>query len=170
MKIIRGELKGRVYSVSKFKGLRITEGKVREALWSILDPLPRGSFLDLFSGSGIVAFEAISMGFNPVEAVEIEKKLCENIEKTSIELGVDLRVYRSDAILFLKKTNKKYAYIFLDPPYNFPKIPTVLSLSLKKLEDNGILILENVENFKYHIEPFKFHKFGKTCLYFFKKN
>ncbi len=169
MRICRGILKGRILRVPKVEGLRLTETKVREALWSILYKYPKGSFLDLFSGSGIVAFEALSVGFSPVEAVELNKKLCEFIKKNSRDFEITINVYNKDVIDFLKKIKKEYDFVYIDPPYKFPKITTVLTLSFKILSKDGILILENPPNFKYHIEPFKIYRYGKTNLYFFKK-
>lgn len=168
MRICRGSLKGRSIKIPKLEGLRVTETKVRQALWSILEKYPKGSFLDLFSGSGIVAVEAYSVGFSPVEAVEIEKKLCENLKKTAENFEIYLKVYRDDVINFLKKTKKQYDFIYLDPPYNFPKISTAITLSLKVLSKEGILILENTPNFQYHIKPFATYNYGKTSLYLFK--
>lgn len=168
MRICRGILKGRSIKIPKFEGLRVTETKVRQALWSILEKYPKGSFLDLFSGSGIVALEAYSVGFSPVETVEIERKLCENLKKIADNFEIYLKINRADVITFLKKAKKEYDFIYLDPPYEFPKIPTAITLSLKILSKKGILILENIPGFKYHLEPFKIYKYGKTNLYFFK--
>lgn len=168
MRICRGTLKGRIFKIPEHRSLRVTETKVREALWSILEKYPKGSFLDLFSGSGIVSIEAISAGFSPVIAVETEKKLCLHLINLSKQFELNINVYNRDVIEFLKKSKNQYDFIFMDPPYDYPKIPTALTLSLKLLSKNGILILENISDFRYHIEPFKIYKYGKTFLYFFK--
>lgn len=168
MKICRGILKGRNIKVPKDGELRVTQQKVREALWSILYPLPKGEFLDLFSGSGIIAFEAYSIGFLPVEAVELNKKLCDFIINNCNFLNAEIKVYNMDVLQFLKKVKKKYLYIYIDPPYNFESIKTILTLSFKILKENGIIILENLPNFNFHIEPFKVKNYGSTYLYFFK--
>lgn len=168
MKICRGILKGRNIKIPKDSDLRVTQQKVREALWSILYPLPRGEFLDLFSGSGIIAFEAYSIGFLPVEAVELNKKLCDFIINNYNSLNAEIKVYNMDVLQFLKKVKKKYLYIYIDPPYHYESIKTILTLSFKILKEDGIIILENLPDFKFHIEPFKVRNYGSTYLYFFK--
>ena len=44
--------------------------RMRESLFSILGDLSGRSFLDLFSGSGLVGLEAASRGADPVDLVE----------------------------------------------------------------------------------------------------
>ncbi len=172
MRICRGSLKGKVLKPPKLEGLRVTQEKVREALWSILYPFPKGSFLDLFSGSGIISFEAYSMGFSPVCAVEIERKLCNFIREKSEEMEIFIRVHNEDVLKFLKnkKGKEKYMYIYMDPPYDYKEISPCLTLSLEILEKEGFLILEYPPNLRYFKEPYKIYKYGKTWLYFFNLN
>jgi 16S rRNA G966 N2-methylase RsmD len=47
--------------------------RMRESLFAVLGDLTGKSFLDLFSGSGIIALEASSRGAFPIEAVEADK-------------------------------------------------------------------------------------------------
>ena len=69
VRISGGELRGRVLEVAP--GVRPTEGRVREALFSIWqDRLPDAKFLDLFAGSGAVGLEALSRGASSASRTE----------------------------------------------------------------------------------------------------
>ena len=62
MRIVAGELGGRVLQTPRGRLVRPTAGRVREALFNSLGPLPGAAVLDLFAGSGALGFEAISRG------------------------------------------------------------------------------------------------------------
>ena len=63
MRIIAGELKGRIIDTPSWDGLRPTSDRLRETLFNVLAPVVRGSrFLDGFAGTGAVGIEAISRG------------------------------------------------------------------------------------------------------------
>ena len=69
VRISSGALRGRRLEVPA--GIRPTEQKVREALFSIWgERLAEGVVLDLFAGSAAVAIEAISRGAFSVTVVE----------------------------------------------------------------------------------------------------
>ena len=69
VRITGGAFRGRAVQVPP--GVRPTEGRVREALFSIWrERLPDASFLDLFAGSGVVALEAAGRGALRVVAVD----------------------------------------------------------------------------------------------------
>ena len=69
MRIISGTLKGRTipFNSRRFGNARITSGRVKEAVFSILGTDLSGKrFLDLFAGSGQIGFEAYSRGAHVV--------------------------------------------------------------------------------------------------------
>jgi 16S rRNA (guanine966-N2)-methyltransferase len=69
VRITGGALRGRAAKVPP--GVRPTEGRVREALFSIWrDRLAGCRFLDLFAGSGVVALEAAGRGARCVLAID----------------------------------------------------------------------------------------------------
>ncbi len=79
MKIIAGALKGRTLkTLTGPAGYRPAMGKVRESLFSLLEA--RGVIwaesivLDLFAGSGSLAFEAVSRGAKKAYFVEKDAK------------------------------------------------------------------------------------------------
>ena len=70
MNILSGLYKGRKIETSLKAQYRPTKSIVRKSLFDILGPLNNYSFLDLFSGSGIMGFEALSRGASPIYFVE----------------------------------------------------------------------------------------------------
>jgi len=63
MKIISGTLKGRQVEGFKNRGTRPTMDRVKESLFGVIqEKIPGSVVLDLFSGSGNLAIEAISEG------------------------------------------------------------------------------------------------------------
>jgi len=57
--IIAGEHRGRKFSFPDAQGLRPTQGKVRETLFNWIQfETHNKTYLDLFSGSGALSFEA----------------------------------------------------------------------------------------------------------------
>jgi 16S rRNA (guanine(966)-N(2))-methyltransferase RsmD len=96
---------------------------VKEALFNILGPPgAEARALDLYAGSGALAFEALSRGC--VEAVLVEQSspalaaLRDNARALGVEARV--RVLPLDvrrAIARLGKAGERFDWIFLDPPY-----------------------------------------------------
>ena len=80
MRITGGVYRGR--KVQCPKGLiRPAMDRMRESMFSILGSLEGSSFLDLFSGSGLVGIEAASRGASPVILVEMDRKKRPVIER-----------------------------------------------------------------------------------------
>ncbi|MDY5180342.1 16S rRNA (guanine(966)-N(2))-methyltransferase RsmD, partial [Butyribacter sp.] len=124
MRVIAGKARRTNLVTPEGKHTRPTSDRIKETLFNILqNELYDISFLDIFSGSGGIAIEALSRGAkeavlidNDTEAVRCIK---ENIKRTHFE---DMTtILKMDAISALKKleiTEKKFDIIFMDPPYN----------------------------------------------------
>ena len=72
MRITGGELKGRIIKCPDGI-IRPAMDRMRESVFAVLGPLNGASFLDLFSGSGTIAIEAVSRGAGSVELVEKDR-------------------------------------------------------------------------------------------------
>jgi len=119
LSITGGYLKGRAVNFSAGKA-RPTSAKLRQALFNILGPIEGLTFCDLFAGTGIVGFEAISRGVSSVSFVESDPISARAI-KTSLNL---LAIPNRCVSIFTVKTqkwlsadNQKYDLIFADPPF-----------------------------------------------------
>ena len=75
MRIIAGANKGRTLKTPKWEGLRPTSDKLRGTLFNILQTRIEGSrVLDIFSGTGAVALEALSRGAVSATCVDSDRR------------------------------------------------------------------------------------------------
>jgi 16S rRNA (guanine(966)-N(2))-methyltransferase RsmD len=118
MRISGGILRGR--RVETPEGIiRPSMDRMRESVFAVLGDLSGLSFLDIFSGSGIIALEAVSRGANPVEAVEMDprkrKTLLKNVSISPVRINCRFMA----AELYVKRTKKSFDIIFCDPPFPY---------------------------------------------------
>lgn len=120
LRIVAGELGGRVILVPGRPGLRPTGDRVREAWFSALGPLEGVSVLDLFAGSGALGIEALSRGAPRVDFVEADGRLAAALRSNLQELGVSDRadVHRGDVFAFLEShRSRRWDVALADAPY-----------------------------------------------------
>lgn len=121
MRITGGKLKGR--NIKCPNGvIRPAMDRMRESVFSILGDLEGKSFLDLFSGSGTIAIEAVSRGASHVELCEKDKIKVETIfenVKAAEEVGVKIKCHFMPVEYFVKRCKTKFDYIFFDPPFPY---------------------------------------------------
>jgi 16S rRNA (guanine966-N2)-methyltransferase len=181
MRIIGGEVKGRILSFPSRSKERPTSDFLRETLFNLLGSLQGKIFLDLFAGSGSVGLEAASRGAQEVYLIEKNKNLIEviknNIQTCSLEqkcrvIGADVTVGLRD--LFKKKY--EVDVVFADPPYNRNLAGTTLK-SLNKyriLREGGVVVIQHStkencsELLDENIYQIKQKKYGENILTFFK--
>lgn len=77
--------------------------------------------LDLFAGSGILAFEALSRGAARAVLVESDRQIAGSLRETAAGLaGADVEIRACDAMAFLRSPGQgAFDLVFLDPPYAF---------------------------------------------------
>ncbi len=148
------------------KKTRPTTSKVREAIINILaNDLKESSWLDLCSGSGAMACEALQKGVKRILAIEKQReaaKICKknlfDVSKT-LENSFHIEVICKDIVSFLKKGPKnktlefiknspssenRFDFIFLDPPYDSElyELSQELLLSKQWIKESTTLICE----------------------------
>lgn len=129
--IIAGEYRGRKLNFPNVNSLRPTPGKVRETLFNWIQFNFFGkTYLDLFSGSGALSFEALSRGAKQVIAIEKNSSAWKNLEKNSKLLKSNkIRCFNQDALEFLAQKNEQhFDFVFLDPPFHQNILPKALKL------------------------------------------
>ncbi len=120
LRITGGTHCGRGIKFPERSGLRPTRSRLREALFSsLLEQIEGAKILDLFSGSGIMGFEALSRGAQSVIYVEMDGVSAQSIKKNALSLGFDkhIKVLKLDISREIKKIKGLYNIIFADPPF-----------------------------------------------------
>ena len=111
MRITGGKLKGRIIKCPDGV-IRPAMDRMRESVFAILGDLDGKSWLDLFSGSGTIAIEAVSRGASHVELCEKDKikvnTVLDNVSVTEKECGVKIKCH----FIFTPHS-------FSDPPFPY---------------------------------------------------
>ncbi len=146
MRVISGIARGRVLKALEGEETRPTTDKVKESIFNIIQFDIEGSrVLDLFSGSGQLAIEAISRGAKSAVAVENSKRAAEIIKENikRCDFADLISIHRGDFTEVLTKS-AKYDVIFLDPPYssNFMSKALEIIYSFDILSNHGIIVCE----------------------------
>ncbi len=145
MRIIGGEYRRRLIDFPEIQGLRPTPDRVRETLFNWLGQTLYGKrCLDLFAGSGALAFEAASRGAEVVVVVEKDRKACQFLRDNIAKLGCKtMELHCADGLAFPLRDRGRYDVIFLDPPFDSGYLPKVLPLLGERLEHNGVIYVES---------------------------
>jgi 16S rRNA (guanine966-N2)-methyltransferase len=130
VRVIAGEWRGRRIPIATATTVRPTPDRVRETLFNWLrDRLPGAACLDLFAGTGVLGFEALSRGAREVWFVEHDPALVAALKSQAAAFGVEPHVLRQDVASLLGGTPPlRFDVVFLDPPYAMPVEPLLEQL------------------------------------------
>jgi 16S rRNA (guanine(966)-N(2))-methyltransferase RsmD len=147
VRIVGGEWRSRLIKVIESPGLRPTPDRVRETLFNWLGHDLGGlSCLDLFSGSGILGFEAASCGAAKVVMVEWDRRVAATLRENAETLGsARLELVRADALEFAAlaaRQGRSFDLAFLDPPYRQNWLDKVWPLLTPIMALHGKLYVE----------------------------
>jgi 16S rRNA (guanine(966)-N(2))-methyltransferase RsmD len=119
MRVIAGSARGtKLFSVPGETTRPILD-RVKVALFDKLGKkIGDATFLDLFSGSGSIAIEALSRGAKHATMLDLEeeaiKTIKKNLELTSLKSKAEVR--HTDAFRYLRHTQKSFDLIYIAPP------------------------------------------------------
>ncbi len=182
MRVIAGTARSMPLKTIRGMDTRPTTDKIKETLFNILQTDVCGcSFLDLFSGSGAIAIEALSRGAAHAVLVEQNGKAAECIRENLIFTRTADRaeVYRCDVLTALRRLEgqKPFDIIFMDPPYHQELEHQVLaSLADSSLADEYTVIVVEasletdfswLEGLGYH--AYKYRKYKTNQHVFLQK-
>jgi 16S rRNA (guanine966-N2)-methyltransferase len=125
VRIIAGEWRGRRIAIPDGTQVRPTPDRVRETVFNWLhDSLVGARCLDLYAGTGVLGFEALSRGATSAWFVEQDAALIATLRATAERFGAAPHVTRRDALAFLREPPAaRFDVVFLDPPYAQPLEP-----------------------------------------------
>ena len=155
--------------------IRPAMDRMRESLFAVLGDLSGCSFLDLFSGSGIMAVEAAGRGANPVTVVEkdpVKKKvLYQNL--SIIEETRFIRMMSVDR--FLATDSGCYDVVYLDPPFPLGgKEQTLLKLAESRLLRTGSRVIihfpqeDRLSEQIGRLHLYDERKYGRSRVFFYR--
>ena len=162
MRIIRGTYGRRRFQVPATFDARPTTDFAKENLFNVLENLvtwDETRALDLFSGTGSIAFELLSRGCRPVTAVEANRTHAAFIADVARRLAPppgSFHLVRGDAFRYLCTAPKAaFDLIFADPPYALPRLTELPEAVLGGglLRPGGRFILEHPGTYDFSDHP-----------------
>ena len=177
MRIIGGEMKGRLFNPGKNFKARPTTDFAKENLFNILNnriDFEETKVLDLFAGTGSISFEFASRGCNSVTSVEMDHVHYAFISSVIKQLKLEKTIHllRYDVLKFIPRCTENYDLIFADPPYQLKSLKEIPDLILKHglINKDGMLILEHgkSDNFASHPNLFEEREYGSVHFSFFR--
>ena len=165
MRIISGIYGHRRFEVPSSFNARPTTDFAKENIFNVINnliDLDGATGLDLFSGTGSIAFELISRGCGLVTAVEKNSMHAAFIAKVAKQLNTDaLNLIRGDVFRYLSSAPKQgFDLIFADPPYALPELPDVPNLVLSRdlLREGGLFVMEHSKANDFSNLPFFYQR------------
>ena len=145
MRIIAGSARGRYIKAPEGMATRPVTDMIRESLFNIWQFDIEGcDFLDLFSGSGCMALEALSRGAASAVMVDAGQDAVRTIRANLAATGLDKcrhEVVKADVLNVIgryARTHRTFDLIYLDPPFTVPELfPQVMDAL-----SNGALVRE----------------------------
>ncbi|MBU3678721.1 MAG: 16S rRNA (guanine(966)-N(2))-methyltransferase RsmD [Candidatus Kapabacteria bacterium] len=175
MRIIGGELKRTVIPSPPGDATRPTMDRIRESIFDVLEgnlTLQTARVLDLYAGSGILSWEALSRGAQSTIMVDSSVQICRHLRAVAMDLGVSERVQivRTDCLAYLRNaTVDGIQLLFADPPYALRHCNSILGILEESplLSDDALVVLEHGDQ-EYVVPTERFravwHGSGGACV------
>jgi 16S rRNA (guanine966-N2)-methyltransferase len=163
LRIVGGELRGRSFRYNGDPELRPMKDRVREAVFNLLGPAVRGlEVLDLFGGTGAMAFEAISRGADSAIIIERHFPSARMIRENAALLGIAERVVVRAGDSFVVHQQlppaQRPCLVFYCPPYELyvkktDEIVAMISRLRERALPGSLLVVESDERFDALLLP-----------------
>ncbi len=155
--------------------IRPAMDRMRESLFSILGDLSGLSFLDCFSGSGLVGIEAASRGAEPVCFVEMDRGKRRVIQENLAWVEEDHQLFMMPVQKYFKLQKRQFDIVYLDPPFPMKEKQKVIELAdkMEAVAPNGLLILHYPKEDSFstvigNLKRVDFRKYGRSELLFYQ--
>lgn len=177
MRIIGGSLKGKVITPPMGYNARPTTDFAKEGLFNILNneyEFEDLMVLDLFGGTGAIAYEFASRGARRVYCVEMVRENASFIKTEAVRLGLkNVTMVRDNVFDFLPICREKFDIIFADPPYALEGLDTLPDKVFGQdiLHPGCYFILEHGDEYSFKDHPYfvKERSYGRVHFSFFSK-
>ena len=141
MRIITGSARGIRLKTLEGEITRPTAERVKEAVFSMLQfDIEGRRVLDLFSGSGQMALEALSRGASSAVMVDMNRDAVKIMEENALKtkLYPQCKIWRMDYMDYIRRNHgETFDIVFLDPPYAAhlyrPALQALLQYKMVKL-------------------------------------
>lgn len=177
MRIIGGSLRGKTILPPAGYKARPTTDFAKEGLFNTLDNeyfFEDLAVLDLFGGTGSIAFEFASRGAGQVISVEMNAANAAFIKRTAASLGLagTVQVVHHNVFDFIPLCTRRFDIIFADPPYAIEGLDTIPDRVLSRglVFPEGYLILEHPDTYDFSSHPafVKEKRYGNVHFSFFR--
>lgn len=180
MRISGGTARGKLLAALSGQDIRPTPDKVRQALFNILrsrfGSLNELRVLDLFSGSGALAIEALSRGAKEATLIDQGRQSALLIPKNLQDCRVSerARFFPGEVLATLSNLPTPFDIIFLDPPYGqgLQKKTLERISELTLLAANGVICAETARTEELPDRAGQLQRestrfYGSTALHFY---
>lgn len=184
MRVISGLAKGRKLIAPEGLHTRPITDQIKEALFNMWQfDIEDSDFLDLFSGSGSMGIEALSRGAKQVIMVDNSydaiKVIQTNLKNTKLD-QLNRQVIKDDVFVVikrLKKLQKQFDIIYLDPPFTVSEIfqPVLEALADGQLlKPDGIIAIRSAKELPMAqecgvLEKYREKKYGISMMHFYQR-
>jgi 16S rRNA (guanine966-N2)-methyltransferase len=122
--------------------------------FNIAGPRIEGArFLDLFAGSGVFSFEAVSRGAASSTAIEQDRRSVDTIAKLAKEWNAPVTAIAGDVFAEIPRLRGGFFdIVYADPPYSFGRYDDLLAI----IDRDGLLAEDALVAIEHHrrTEPF----------------
>jgi len=176
VRVIAGKLGGRLFASPGSERTHPMSDKIRGALFNTLGDIEDLTVLDAFTGSGALAFEALSRGASHVTALDIDAGAISTVVKSAAQLGLgsDLKAIRASAASWLQTASSDIVFdiVLCDPPYDDPQLELVADLTLR-VKSGGLVVISLPPGLKPELpesyELIVSKTYGDACLSFYRR-
>ncbi len=151
IRIIGGQWRGRKLEIAS-AGIRPTPDRARVTLFNWLAAeLPGARVLDLFAGTGVLGFEALSRGAAHAVLVDRDRSAARLLAKHRELLGARATVEQADALRWLQRQapERQWDVAFLDPPFDSALLAEAIAAMATRLTTNGVIYAEADAGFDF---------------------
>lgn len=163
LRVIAGKLGGLIFDSPPGHRTHPMGEKVRGAIFNMLGDIKRLSVLDAFSGSGALAFEALSRGAGQVTAVEIDKTAYDTIAKNINTLGLEssVKLVRANVSSWANRNkDRQFDVVFIDPPYDTVNYAILQKLA-KAAKPGGVVVYSMPNDHEFRLPESQFEKLSE---------